>query len=1006
MKRNATPCDTSNIESFLNEQLDSQARDSFSLHLESCKDCQQAVRDAAADPAFWKDASRLLSREASVPFDNEHSPAAKGVAVKAVLGVLQPTDDPEMLGRIGEYEISGVVGFGGMGVVFKGFDRSLMRVVAIKVMAPNLATNGSARTRFEREARAAAAVAHDNVVHIYRVSELEGLPYLVMPFARGPSLQKRIEESGPLSTIETIHVGRQIAAGLSAAHEQGLVHRDIKPANILLNDDVERLLITDFGVARAMDDVSMTQTGLIAGTPQFMSPEQARGEVVDPRSDLFSLGAVLYNACTGRPPFRADSPFAVLRKITDTEPRRLREINPDIPEWLENLIHLLLVKDPSQRLGNAQEVAEIFESCLVYLRQPTQTAIPSALATLSKVSFAQPPVKPEPKSAAVFRRPFGKTLGVALAGFALTALAILGYFQLTDAPDISGSWKGEAWNQIQLKSVEEANDWYAGTFVDSKGKRGAVRLEWSRLQQRYDGRWSIGAEYSGTIVLRPADNGRVRGAIALDSTAPADETELRLRDFLWSPGDSSKISRNEPVTPASTDRQRLLTAPVDGTIRRVAPGVQKGSTLKQGDLIVEIQPNLDRSIEDALTTTETKLNSFQSKAKAYQDNVVAFTEARDFAVAASKELANSARAKYQAATNQLAGYDAKVVQANANYDRSKQLFDQGLIPIKQLEKLKIERDVAVAEVESVKNDIKNLKSDWKARDLETEEKKRLAEVKINNAEAMYQDTLGQMATLKKEIADLKTRMSSQELIRIHAPIDAQIVTVHTLTPNARVKTGDVIVQLQPRSKRQLQAPSPPMKKLQPNVAIENPAESFHLSSAPDMLKLAADLKQRMRLAQGRLEQGEKSLNEIEKLIASTEDQIKKLESRVNSPIEADSDGSLYSSLVKRKNELSVYDHQRQDLASGIQVEKDTLQFAQRELATMAELLSLELDAKNRQLEQANKLAELQRIRHEQGDLDWIELQKAEAPREDLETKIQQIKRLLDHFTKIAPKQRY
>ncbi len=196
--------------------------------------------------------------------------------VLSVLAALAPTDDPEMLGRVGDYEIIGVVGVGGMGAVLKGFDKSLRRVVAIKVMAPHLAHSGSARTRFQREARAAAAITHDNVIDIYAVSEAAGLPYLVMPYARGPSLQKRIDEGGPLGVIEVVRIGRQIAAGLAAAHEQGLVHRDIKPANILLSDGIERLWITDFGVARAMDDASMTQTGVIAGTPQYMSPEQAR----------------------------------------------------------------------------------------------------------------------------------------------------------------------------------------------------------------------------------------------------------------------------------------------------------------------------------------------------------------------------------------------------------------------------------------------------------------------------------------------------------------------------------------------------------------------------------------------------------------------------------------------------------------------------------------------------------------------------------------------------------
>ena len=195
-----------------------------------------------------------------------------------------------MLGRLGPYEVSGVIGAGGMGIVLKAFDCSLDRTVAIKVMAPHLASSGSARRRFAREAKAAAAVLHPNVIAIHGVAADQALPYLVMPYNRGMSLQKRIDQDGPLPLQETLRIAEQIAAGLAAAHAQGLVHRDIKPANILLEDGVERLAITDFGLARAVDDATMTRSGVIAGTPQYMSPEQARGDSIDHRSDLFSFG--------------------------------------------------------------------------------------------------------------------------------------------------------------------------------------------------------------------------------------------------------------------------------------------------------------------------------------------------------------------------------------------------------------------------------------------------------------------------------------------------------------------------------------------------------------------------------------------------------------------------------------------------------------------------------------------------------------------------------------------
>ena len=157
---------------------------------------------------------------------------------------------------------------------------------------------------------------------IHRVSEAKGLPYLVMPYAPGDSLQKRLDQRGPLELKEILRIGRQVAAGLAAAHAQGLVHRDVTPGNILLDHGVERVTITDFGLGGAADDAGLTRSGVIAGTPQYMSPEQARGEPLDGRSDLFSLGSVLYAMCTGRPPFRAETTFGVLQHIRSQ--RRLR----------------------------------------------------------------------------------------------------------------------------------------------------------------------------------------------------------------------------------------------------------------------------------------------------------------------------------------------------------------------------------------------------------------------------------------------------------------------------------------------------------------------------------------------------------------------------------------------------------------------------------------------------------------------------------------------------------
>src|SRR5262249_53781598 len=196
------------------------------------------------------------------------------------------------------------------------------------------------------------------------------VPYLVMEFIDGQNLEALLRGGGPLEVKEVLRIGIQVASGLAAAHKQGLVHRDIKPANILLENHVERVKLTDFGLARAADDASLTQSGLIAGTPLYMSPEQAAAEPLDHRSDLFSLGSVLYEMCTGRPAFRAPTTVAVIRRVCDEAPRPIREVNPDIPEPLCRVIERLHAKRPADRFQTAAGVAELLSRHLAQLQQP------------------------------------------------------------------------------------------------------------------------------------------------------------------------------------------------------------------------------------------------------------------------------------------------------------------------------------------------------------------------------------------------------------------------------------------------------------------------------------------------------------------------------------------------------------------------------------------------------------------------------------------------------------
>jgi len=307
------------------------------------------------------DAPTQMSGADSVKLGDDWIPPEGAIEAEA-LKFLSPSTRPDSLGRLGHYDMLQVLGNGSFGIVFRAFDDQLQRVVAIKVMSPQIATLSPARKRFLREARSAAAVRHENVVHIYEVGE-QPFPYLVMELIPGQTLQQKLDRSGPLEVPEVLRIGRQIAEGLAAAHASGLIHRDIKPANILLEGGSQKVKITDFGLARAADDASISQSGIIAGTPMFMAPEQALGHPIDQRADLFSLGSVLYQMVSGRPPFRAPSTLAVLKRVAEEPPRPIREIIADTPDWLCDIITKLHAKNPADRFASAQVVINLLAEC-------------------------------------------------------------------------------------------------------------------------------------------------------------------------------------------------------------------------------------------------------------------------------------------------------------------------------------------------------------------------------------------------------------------------------------------------------------------------------------------------------------------------------------------------------------------------------------------------------------------------------------------------------------------
>jgi len=344
----------------------------LTIHLEKCVSCRQTLTFLAGEPQWWNEAESFLTRSESEGEtrvsqrvcaltgyqDSKQLDQLSEQELLQLKQMLSPPSHPELLGRISRYELEQLVGRGGMGWVFRAYDTELNRTVAVKILAMHLIAIGTARERFVREARAVASLSHPHIVPMYDIVTDGEVPALVMQFIAGETLQRRISQRGPMPLEDVLQIGIQLADALALAHSHGLVHRDIKPGNVLLEADGSRAMLSDFGLVRALDDAALTHSGLLAGTPDYMSPEQARGQTVDARSDLFSLGSVLYTMLVGHPPFRAPEPMAVLNRICHERHRPACVADTRVPIEVSQLIDRLLAKDAKRRIASAELVRD------------------------------------------------------------------------------------------------------------------------------------------------------------------------------------------------------------------------------------------------------------------------------------------------------------------------------------------------------------------------------------------------------------------------------------------------------------------------------------------------------------------------------------------------------------------------------------------------------------------------------------------------------------------------
>ena len=328
--------------------------------------------------------------------------------------------------KLGKYDLVERMAQGGMAEVYKAFQPGVERTVVLKVLHGHLVDNQDIVARFQREARAAGRLQHPHIVRVIDIGVEDDNYFMVMDYLQGGTLGDYLRARGRMRAEAALRLGAQLVDALQSAHAQGIVHRDIKPSNILFADDsFQQVVLTDFGLASLRDDLagSLTVTGAMVGTPTYMSPEAVRGEVCDERSDLYSLGVVLYEMVTGKPPYTANTPYSMLMKQTNDPLPSPRAVNPELPVVVEDLLLTLLAKEPAERMQSAAQLAQaIHDAQQILCAQVTERG-PARPVTPLPAAPAKPQPAPVRQPLAAGATPNWRSLLLAVSGI-LTVAAI------------------------------------------------------------------------------------------------------------------------------------------------------------------------------------------------------------------------------------------------------------------------------------------------------------------------------------------------------------------------------------------------------------------------------------------------------------------------------------------------------------------------------------------------------------------------------------------------------
>jgi serine/threonine-protein kinase len=445
----------------------------------------------------------------------------------------------------GRYELEQKVGSGGMSKVYRAHDRLLERTVALKILHEHYSKDDEYIERFRREARAVAQLTHPNVVTVIDRGEHEGRQFIVFEYIDGENLKQLVEREGPLPPRQVIELGLQIASALASAHARGVVHRDVKPQNVILTDE-GRPKVTDFGIARSSDVESVTLTGTVMGTSEYIAPEQARGELVDFRSDVYSLGAILYELCAGEVPYPGENPVSVAMRHLHEPVPSARARRRDIPSRLDAAIRRAMAKDPAERFGSMDELIAELEACRRGLGDGEETIVLPAPAR---------PRRPRRGARRFVRALVFSLIALVLVGAAAVgAFALAGLFDSSDDGD-DGTAAGAPISAPALRAYDPFGD------EEEHGDEAGRATDGDRSTFWRTERYVDGLQKDGVGLLLDAASRVSPARLVVTTDTPGFKAEIRAGadgDGPFEPVSSNQTVRGDTTFSVETEGARYF----------------------------------------------------------------------------------------------------------------------------------------------------------------------------------------------------------------------------------------------------------------------------------------------------------------------------------------------------------------------------------------------------------------------------------------------------------------